>query len=288
MEERDKDSKSRRSATQALELVAKVTAGIIGLIYLCGFIVVSMRLSEYGALSSALLRGQYLVAGVFSLGPFFLTAFFAALFEMEFKKFPFGVLPSAGWPRVWGVCRALGRSVWGLLSVYIVLGAFVAAVVSIFVPTFKGLLWTHWRTILWLMLQSGMVILMSSKTWEVALQLGTGEMQGALPKVFLLILRVGFCLILFLGYLSYFTFRVYSQIPFWAGGGKAQTIAFLLKVDSKAEVSPVSPDKATQDRSIPYKLILETDTSYIVLSENPKEKAVKVNRDAVAGFVVLE
>ena len=113
-------------------------------------------------------------------------------------------------------------------------------------------------------------------------------MQGALPKVFLLILRVGFCLILFLGYLSYFTFRVYSQIPFWAGGGKAQTIAFLLKVDSKAEVSPVSPDKATQDRSIPYKLILETDTSYIVLSENPKEKAIKVNRDAVAGFVVLE
>ena len=41
-------------------------------------------------------------------------------------------------------------------------------------------------------------------------------------------------------------------------------------------------------RSIPYQLLVTTDKSYVVLSQDPNEKSIEVNRDSVAGIVVLQ
>jgi hypothetical protein len=39
--------------------------------------------------------------------------------------------------------------------------------------------------------------------------------------------------------------------------------------------------------SVPYKLLLATDKSFIVVSPSDKERSVEISRDSVAGMVVL-
>ena len=41
-------------------------------------------------------------------------------------------------------------------------------------------------------------------------------------------------------------------------------------------------------RSIPYKLLLSTDKSYIVVAPSSKERSIEISRDSVSGIVVLD
>jgi len=280
-------SETERSASATLGLSAEVVASVVVFIYTCGFLVVTFHLSEYHVYSISLFRGQYLAAGVFSFGPLYLTYFVAAILHMPFEKSSLGDLPSPGWPRAYGLLRILGRIVWALLGVYIIAGGFAGAIISILVPSFRGLSWSHWRILSWLMLQALVFAFFLLKAWQEAVQLKVDELQHDLRKNFPLILRMTFCLFALLGYLSYFSKNVYREIPFWVGGGKPEPVKFLLKDGSKDETVPVIRDMSGKT-SIPYKLILETDTSYIVLSGIPEEKIIKFNRDEVAGYVVLE
>ncbi len=47
------------------------------------------------------------------------------------------------------------------------------------------------------------------------------------------------------------------------------------------------PDESAK-RSVPYKLLLATDKSYVVVSPSDKERSVEISRDSVAGMVVLQ
>jgi hypothetical protein len=53
------------------------------------------------------------------------------------------------------------------------------------------------------------------------------------------------------------------------------------------------PDEIKKDdqfakRSIPYKLLLATEKSYIVVSPSDNERSAEISREAVAGIVVLK
>lgn len=63
--------------SKTIDLVVKATAIALSVLYIFGYLVVSLRLAEFGIHSVALLRIQYLTAGFFSLGPLFLIYFFS-------------------------------------------------------------------------------------------------------------------------------------------------------------------------------------------------------------------
>src|SRR5207248_2781287 len=93
------NEKTGRATYQKLEFVMRFGTSGLAFLYLCGFLVVSIHLSGYGIYSIALLRGQYLSAGVLSLGPLCLTYVVVALLHTSLERFPFGPTPASGWQR---------------------------------------------------------------------------------------------------------------------------------------------------------------------------------------------
>jgi hypothetical protein len=278
--------KAESTGAVSIELFMKVVGFAIGFTYLCGFLVVTIHLSEYGVSSISLLRTQYLAAGVLSLGPLCLTYVVAAMFYSSFEGFSFGRVPASGWPRLRGIVSMAGTVVWGLCKIFAVSSAIVDAAASIFVPTVKGLLLSHWTVFAWLTVESVVFTLVLMKTLRLAIRFGVEELHQDVKKILPAILLGAFSVLLFLAYMNYFARRLYSEIPFAIGGGKPQPVAFLLRQDPRGGPAPLVPDESGK-RSIPYRLVLETDASYTVLSEVAKERAIQFNHDAVQGYVVL-
>jgi H+/Cl- antiporter ClcA len=92
-------------------------------------------------------------------------------------------------------------------------------------------------------------------------------------------------LLIVLYYVLWFSVHVYPLIPFSVGGGKPLTVAFI----EGEKKMPDEIQKADQfaKRSVPYKLILATDKSFVVVAPSDKALSVEINRDSVAGIVVL-
>lgn len=92
--------------------------------------------------------------------------------------------------------------------------------------------------------------------------------------------------VIVLVYAIWFAVRIYPLIPFSLGGGKPRTIVFV-EGDKKLPDEIKKSDQSAK-RSMPYKLLLETDRYYVVVSPNSKEKSIEVSSDSVAGIVVLD
>ena len=83
----------------------------------------------------------------------------------------------------------------------------------------------------------------------------------------------------------WFPVRIYPLIPFSVGGGKPLTMVFF-EGEKKMSDEIQKVDRSAK-RSIPYKLLLATDKSFVVVSPSDKERSVEISRDSVAGMVVL-
>jgi hypothetical protein len=145
---------TERTTSANIEFLTKLAATFLGFVYLCGFLVVSIHLSEYGVYSIALLRGQYLAAGIMSLSPLCLTYFIAAVFHTSFVGFPFGPFPTSGWLRVKKIVYLIWKTAWGLFKRFAASSLFIDGFVAVFVPTVRDLLLSHWRVFLWITLLS--------------------------------------------------------------------------------------------------------------------------------------
>ncbi len=277
---------------KTIDLVVKATAIVLSALYILGYLVVSLHLAEFGIHSVALLRIQYLTAGVFSLGPLFLIYLLSSLARSGFEKLFVGELrlgpfPTSSRQRIRWTCIALLRIGWGLLQILIVAGVVIDGMASIFVPgVHEDLLWRHPWIFMRLVRDSALTVL--GTLWvrremnflnkeERGLNFKTATQVG---------LPLAFSVFFFLAYTKQFSQNVYPEIPFAIGGGKPESVVFLLKHDKSLGSAPVVRDKMS-DRSIPYSLILETDNSYAVISKDGGERAVQFNREAVEGYVVM-
>jgi hypothetical protein len=277
---------TERTVSQRFELLTKVGAAGIAFLYLCGFLVVSVHLSEFGVYSVELLRGQYLAAGVLSLTPLCLTYFVVALLHTSLSGFRFGPLPGSGWLRAKYVLVLTFGVLWEIFKVFAVSSPLVDGFASIFVPGVHDILWSHWRVISWLTIQSMFLVWCAIKMQWLASRSDNGETHG-IKRTFPLAFLGAVSVFTFFAYMSYFANRLYSEIPFAIGGGKPQTVLFLMKQNHDGAPAPVVQGQSGE-RSIPYKLILETDTTYSVLSEVETENAIQFNHDAVNGYVILK
>ncbi len=213
----------------------------------------------------------------------------ATLLHLGFEKlfvgeFRLGSIPTSVWPRIRWASLALLRIAWGFLQIFVLASIIIDGIASIFVPGIQDLLWRHPWIFVRLTRNSAIVAL--GVLWaRRAIGLLNDEERGINFKTSVQVgLPATLLIFFFFAYMKQFSQDVYSKIPFALGGGRPQSVVFLLK--QGPESPPVVRDR-TGDRSIPYSLILETDNAYAVISQDSNEQAIQFNREAVEGYVVL-
>lgn len=257
-----------------IESFSKVLAVAVGILYLLGFLTVACYLSRYGVSSFSVLQLQYLIAGVWVAGP---PAVHASL-TLAARRFEEHAAPDQ---------LASGKFNWRRLmfamSISPIPLAFFFALLLAIPNITEGLYWG-------ILLRFGLfyiAIVDVAQLFGMSRRVTKGK-DGTwwLNRTYAAPFYFTFLVILVLSYTVWFGVRIYPLIPFSLGGGKPLTVAFI-EGDKKMpdEIQKVGPGSK---RSIPYKLLLSTDRSYVVISPSPTERSVEISRDDVAGIVVLK
>jgi len=238
----------------------------IGFIYSVGFLVVARHLSRYGTSSFSLFQTQYLVAGVWAVSP--PIAF--ALVQRTAEKFKDRAYSSSSFTwRRFILVFAISGLPFGLL---------VAASVTL-IENAGGFSWSLagrlWVSYLLLSYPADLAWL----SWRVPGGDARWWLNRQVVPYYLTVFALGTVL-----YALLFGSSIYPLIPASVGGGRPRTIVFLPAKDGL----PVGILKDNSDeRSIPYELVTQTDRSYVVISPAPNEESIEINRDAVRGIVVI-
>jgi hypothetical protein len=264
------DPRKQGNELALVDSFSKIVAVSGGLLYIIGFLVVAGHLSRYGVSGSSVLQLQYLIAGVWAIGPPVALAWLV-LTRYKFEERATPDIPGRfNWRRFlisslltgipFGICIGLLSRIpgiwdnltWGLaVRLYL----FYIAMVNC-----AQILWMSWRI---------------PSDEETRLM----NRRHAAPFYLSLLFTI------VLGYVLWFSVRIYPLIPFSLGGGRPLTIVFL---EGEKKLPEGIKTDTSSKRSIPYKLLVATEKLYVVLSPERDEKSIEVSRDAVAGIVVLE
>ena len=256
------------SGLSRLESLSKLFAIALGVLYLLGFLVVASYLSRYGVASFAVLQLQYLIAGIWALGP---PVLLGSLVFIE-RRFSERAAPEIGGRFNWRrFIISLVTSLSGLLLVLLALVPNVAGSITWGVGIRLGLFF-------WVMFSSAQMLWIS---WQVEPQTETwwANRSHAAPFYLALLFMTVF------GYSLWFSARIYPVIPFSMGGGRPLTVAFF-EGDRKFP-DEIRRAEQPSKRSIPYRLLVATDRYFVVVSPSDNERSVEISRDSVAGMVVL-
>jgi hypothetical protein len=258
------------SEFSVFESLSKLFAAALGLLYLLGFLVVASYLSRFGVSSFAVLHLQYLIAGIWALGPPVLLA----CFHVVERRFGERAAPELKGRFNWR--RFVVSSVVSTIptSVFFVLLAIIPSVsenltrgtIIRFFLFYIGMLtcaqfcWVSYR------------IPTAKETWWI-------NRSHAAPFYLSSLLLIVFC------YALWFSVHIYTLIPFSMGGGKPLTVAFF--EGEKKMPDEIQKAVPSAKVSVPYKLLVETDRYFVVVSPSDKEQSIEVSRDSVAGVVIL-
>jgi hypothetical protein len=290
--------------------LARIGVGIVGLLYALGFLVVTFHLSQFGVAPVTWLRPQYLLAGIWCLLPAVLFTVGLAFAGIQFAE-PW-IRGSMVVPRktriyrhILGAIQGLfslvaafvfisraisfavgpsldGRSRWGPSSIITLKLAglsFAAAMCAGYaIGTFYNL-WTlgdvptgrptalipagSWREHPW-----------GSMRWDRWVALISFSLLGAFGALYFIVL-----------YILTFSVSVYSAISPTYGGGGPQRVVFLIEGGIQG-IAPMVVD-SSGTRSVPYNLLLTTESSYVVESPAKGELAIEFKRDSVRGMIAL-
>lgn len=249
------------------DLMLKSVGIGLGIVYSVGFLVISFYLSRYGVFTFSLFQTQYLVAGIWTVGPPILFALVQRSAE-SFKDKAYAI-GGFSWRRFTLVAMVVGVS-FGLLI----------TILALLLGSFEGFSWSL-LVRLW-----GAYLLMAAPL-DLAWMSWRGQREGA--RWWLNYNAVTYYLTLFmLGFLLYvlvFAGSVYPLIPASLGGGRPRTIVFIPGKDG-LPLGIVKDDSS--GRSVPYKLLTTNDKSYVVMSPASNEESIEIGREAVQGMVVLK
>lgn len=249
------------------EVLTKPFAAALAFLYLIGFLVAASYLSRYGVSSFAMLHLQYLVAGVWALGPLVLYASLLHT-EQQFAEKSEPVKVEFGWRRL-AISHLVSKIPSGVLLA-LLMGSIINDL--------------NWGTWIRLLLYFFAMVICAQLFWISRRVDGERETwwmnrSHAAPFYLKSLLMIVLC------YALWFSVRIYPLIPFSLGGGKPLTVAFI-EGERKMPDEIQKADRSAK-RSIPYKLLLATDKSFVVVSPSDKERSVEISRDSVAGMVVL-
>jgi len=252
------------------EALTRPFAAALGLLYLLGFLVVASYLSRYGVSSFAVLHLQYLIAGIWAVGP---PVLFASLLHTEGRfsqRATFEVVGKLNWRRF--AMSSLGS---GLPSTLLM-------VLLVRIPSVsEGMTWGTGIRLFFFFFAMVICAQLFWRSRRADSERETWWMNRSHAAPFYL----ASLLMIVLCYALWFSVRIYPLIPFSLGGGKPLTVAFI-EGEKKMPDEIQKADRSAK-RSVPYKLLLATDKSFVVVSPSDKERSVEINRDSVAGLVVL-
>jgi hypothetical protein len=254
----------------SLAVFPKLFAAAVAVLYLIGFLVVASYLSRYGVSSFSVLQLQYLIAGVWVLGPPIafaaVTRTAQALNEsvapdtpsgFNWRRFRLGLFSITAVPLLLYLAAIQAITLWGKIELWpgIQLQGYffyVAMALSL------QILWASWHN-----------------DWP---RETPWVKRGAAPFYLTLLVTI------VLAYTLWFSVRVYPLIPYSLGGGRPLTVAFI--EGDKNLPDGIEADESSK-RSIPYALLVATDKYYVVVSPERGEKSIEVSRESVAGMIVL-
>jgi len=251
-----------------IESLSKLLAATLAILYILGFLVVATFLSKFGVSSFSVLQLQYLLAGIWVLGPFVL---YSAVVYLG-RNFEVASAPSidgkTNWPR------------FLLTAIFTSIPVNILLILMFAIPNvWESLTWKIGRG--FLSFYIGIVI---CTTLLVMSRKVVREKESWLIKPS----HTGFYSItlfmLVLAYTVWFSVRIFPLIPASLGGGRPLSVVFF--EGEKKMPDEIQRDGATK-RSIQYKLILSTDKYYVVLSPSSRERSMEISRDSVAGMIVL-
>jgi len=254
----------------SFESLSKLFAAALGFLYLFGFIIVASDLSRYGVSSFSVLQLQYLIAGIWALGP---PVLYASLLFVE-HRFSERAAPEIE-----------GKFNWWRLGISSLTGAVPSSVLFCLLAAIPNV---------WESLTLGMGIRLylfffgmvsCAQLFWIARGTEAVKERWWLNRTHAAPFYAATLLIIVLWYVLWFSVRIYPLIPFSLGGGKPLTVVFF-EGEKKMpdEILKTSP---SAKRSIPYKLLLATDKYLVVVSPSDKERSVEISRDSVACMVVI-
>lgn len=216
--------------------LAKTGATLLGILYALGFAVVTIHLGRYHVAPFGLLRVQYLLAGLWLLAPLVgvvLPLLWAAgiyrvgvgsgspprsrsaLVSAYAKHvvLALGVTASYVWVMGLVVFRVAPelRQEWGVLDIAFIIryaGIVLLYVAALTVLTFTG--WHYWR------------------------EVRSGQSGSHGHRILMLIILTSFAIFTFIAYMLHFSINAYSRLPAVLGGGAAQAVILLPRLDSAA------------------------------------------------------
>jgi hypothetical protein len=282
----------KNSNTKAELNIADLTkfwVGSVGLLYVLGFLVVTFRLSQFGVAPVTWLRPQYLLAGIWCLLSVLLFTGAGAFTAFSFTSDSIG--RSTMVPRE----TRVKRYVVGTIEASAVLFcsfAFISSLVGKAVDPSSQLL-RSWHTGSMVTLKLALCLLatIACAIWTIDLYANVMNSWESLRKERLVSLSSFGVLSLFSSlffvvlYVYFFSVSVYSGIPSNLGGGKPRSVVFLIEKADQKTAAVVVDSSGT--RSVPYNLLLVTESSYIVESPAKGELALEFKKDSVRGMVVL-
>jgi hypothetical protein len=280
------DDKDFTALAKGLE-GSKVFAVMVVVFYVIGFLVVTFRLAQFGFVPVSWLRPQYLLAGIWCLLPTLLFVWIASFIPWQVPEYK----------RFLKIGRRLGPGKYGhILAGVLAAGALYAciemALMLVEMGTGQRVTLGFWgeRGVASLKLVAFYLAAIGSAIWGMvltnrALNSSKRPTIEFVTKCSVASLVLCFSLAMAVGYIRYFSTTVYALIPSAIGGGRPQSVVFLL--DKEHGEPPVTPD-SSGTRSVPYQLLLKTDSSYVVQSQKAGETAIEFRQESVKGMVVLD
>jgi hypothetical protein len=254
-----------------IESFSKIFAVTLAFLYLLGFLVVASYLSRFGVSSFSVLHLQYLIAGIWVLGPPVVYGYLTFASRRFDERAAPEIEGKFNWRRFF-----ISAFLSGIPS-----GLFLVLLIAL-PNVVESMTWgMGFRVLAFYVL-----ILNCAQLFWMSRQPDTKHETWWRNRTHAAPFYLAFLLMIVVSYALWFAVRIYPLIPFSFGGGRPLTIVFI-EGDKKMpdEIKRVDP---SGKRSIPYKLLLSTDKYYVVVSPSPEEKSIEISRDSVAGMIVLE
>jgi len=268
--------------------LAKQGTSIVAAVYAVGYLVVTFRLAQSGVTPIAWLRLQYLTAGIWCLLPFALFSCAVAFggfvfFEPWMKSWSRGVMDVPRRTLNYRYVKGSVLSVVMLFCVFSLISGFLEKFLSL--PASSG--W--WKPSYDITMKLGLLAVLTAAATLFAIvptpKVKEEPVEKAVSQFFWNVLWVFGAIALWVRYIFYFSITVYPAIPPSLGGGRPQAVVFV--IDPTEHSSPVLAD-SSRTHSIPYKLLLQTENSYVVESPTKGERVIEFKQESVRGMIVLQ
>lgn len=269
-----------------VEVVGKLSLGLLAICYVIGLVVVNLHLSNFGIYSLSIFRLVYVTAGLWTLLPLlvslvygFLLIAVAVIFsptlrEQVSHRFPLAVDKYEDritrWVLLFGLLVPIGCSFFAL--------NLLRKMLRISAPASLSSSWFPAIAILTsVFIGATLIIILTAKSFTPA------RMGG--------IMYSGICAaIAFVGYVVIFAVTTYGSIPSALGGGGAKEVQFIVSADEQFKTSLINagvkfqPDSHMTEN---VRYLFATESEYIILvkSHEGKDVAVTIRSDDVKAIL---